>query len=312
MSLPRQAKPITPSFMKQTKSLGYACALFATLIWSGNFVIARGLGDIIPPISLAALRWSTATFVILPFAAPIIWRERAILRRHLPHLIISALIGITVFNSFIYIAAHTTDALNMTLIATTTPAFVVVLARIFLGEPITRNRMIGLISAVVGIITLVTRGDYTVLRDLAFRVGDIWMLAAGFLWAVYSIHLKKKPQEINQYAYLGTTFFIGLLPLIPAALLEQAYYPAWSLTPTAIGAVLYIGVGASLISYILWTKAVTIVGPTTSSFIYYSLPAFCGIEAYFILGETATWAHAIGFVFIFGGILVATHPKLNR
>ncbi len=298
--------------MKQTKTIGYACALLATLIWSGNFIIARGLGDIVPPISLAALRWSTATFVLFPFAAPIIWRERHILRKHIPHLIVSALIGVTIFNTFIYTAAHTTDALNMTLIATTTPAFVVVLSRIFLGEPITRPRMIGLLAAVVGIVTLVTRGDYTVLRDMNFRVGDIWMLAAGFLWAAYSIHLKKKPQEINQYAYLGTTFFLGVLPLIPAALFEQAYYPTWALSPTAMGSILYIGIGASLISYILWTKAVTIVGPTTSSFIYYSLPAFCGIEAYLILGEAVTWAHAVGFVFIIGGILIATHPRFNR
>lgn len=298
--------------MKETKTIGYFCALLATAIWSGNFIIARGLGDIVPPVSLAALRWSTATAIILPFALPIMWRQRALLKRHAGHLLVSALIGVTVFNTFIYIAAHTTDALNMTLIATTTPAFVVIFSRIFLGEPITRNRMVGVLSAVVGIVTLVTRGEYTVLRDLAFRVGDIWMVGAGLLWALYSIHLKRKPQEINQYAYLGTTFLIGVLPLIPAAMLEQTYYPPWHLTPAAMGSVLYIGLGASLISYFLWTKAVTLIGPTTASFIYYSLPAFCGIEAYFILNESATWAHAVGFLFIFGGILVATHPRFNR
>lgn len=298
--------------MKDMKSVGYLCALLATIIWSGNFIIARGLGEIVPPITLAALRWSTATLVLLPLAWPSLWRERALLRKHLPHLVISALIGVTVFNSLIYIAGHTTNALNMALIATTTPAFVVVLARVFLGEPITFNRLIGLAAATLGITTLITRGDFTVLRTLDFHVGDIWMLGAAFLWAAYSIHLKKRPMEISQYAYLGSTFLMGLLPLIPAAFIEQTMVPAWHLTPPTMAAILYIGIGASLIAYGLWTKAVSTVGPTTASIIYYSLPAFSGIEAYFLLNEPVTTAHMIGFAFILSGIIVATHPRFNK
>ena len=134
--------------MERTKTIGYICALLATLIWSGNFIIARGLGDILPPITLAAMRWTTATLVLLPFAAAVMWRERAALRKHMVHLFFSALLGVTIFNTLIYIAAHTTDALNLTLIATTTPAFVVILSRIFLGEPITRFRAIATIQVI--------------------------------------------------------------------------------------------------------------------------------------------------------------------
>jgi len=298
--------------MANASLIGSLCALVATLIWSGNFIVARGLGDIIPPVTLAAMRWSTGTIVLLPFAARIMWRERDLLRKHWKHLLISALLGVTTFNTIIYTAAHTTNAMNLTLIATTTPVFVIILSRIFLGEPITRNRAIGLVIAVTGIFTLVTRGDFAVLQEMDFRVGDIWMLLAGFIWAVYSILLRKKPAEINQYAYLGTTFLVGVLPLIAAAILEQTIAPQFELTPTVIGSVLYIGVGASLVSYILWTKAVTSVGPVTSSLIYYFLPAFCGIEAYLFLNEPVTWVHGAAFLLIVGGIVLATHPRFNR
>ena len=297
--------------MKRTVTIGSACALLATLIWSGNFIVARGLGDVIPPITLATLRWATATCALLPFAIGIMWRERTVLRTHWLHLSISAILGVTVFNTLIYTAAHTTAALNLTLIATTTPVFIIILSRIFLGEPITRSRAIGLVVAVAGIVTLVTRGDYGVLRDLAFSIGDLWMLLAGFIWAVYSIIIKKKPAEVNQYAYLGTTFLLGLIPLIPAAFIEQSFCPPWSMTPTIMGSVLYIGIGASLISYILWTKAVTAIGPVMASMIYYSLPAFSGIEAYLFLGEPVTWIHAAAFLLIFSGIILATHPRFN-
>ncbi len=114
-------------------------------------------------------------------------------------------------------------------------------------------------------------------------------MLAGRLYLGGVFHTSEKEAcEINQYAYLGTTFLVGVLPLIAAALVEQSIAPQLDLTPTVIGSVLYIGVGASLVSYILWTKAVTTVGPVTSSLIYYSLPAFCGIEAYLFLGEPVT------------------------
>lgn len=298
--------------MPRTSLIGSICALLATLIWSGNFIVARGLGDVIPPVTLATLRWGTATVILLPFAAATMWRQRTALRANWKHMLVSAFLGVTVFNTLIYIAAHTTEAMNLTLIATTTPVFIIVLSRMFLGEPITRNRAIGLTVAVFGIVTLVTRGDFSVLRELDFRIGDLWMLLAGFIWAVYSIIIKRKPADVDPYAYLGTTFLIGVLPLIPAAQIEQSLAPQLDLTPTVIGSVLYIGIGASLVSYILWTKAIMMVGPVISSLIYYSLPAFCGIEAYLFLNEPITMIHGAAFLLIVSGIVLATHPRFNK
>ena len=166
--------------------------------------------------------------------------------------------------------------------------------------------------AVAGIVTLVTRGDFGVLMELEFRIGDLWMLLAGLLWAVYSIILRKKPTDMNQTAYLGSTFLIGVLPLIPAALMEQTLAPQWNMTLPVMGSILYIGLGASLMSYMLWTRAVTAIGPVNSSLIYYSLPLFAGIEAYLFLGEPITWTHLTSFLLIVGGIVLATHPRFNR
>lgn len=300
-----------PTLMLSPTALGSLCALMATLIWSGNFIVARGLGDVVPPMTLAALRWGTATVVLLPFAARIMWRERDALKRHWKHLLISALLGVTVFNTLIYTAAHTTAAMNLTLIATTTPVFVIVLSRLFLGERITPLRAVGLMIAVSGIVTLVTRADFDVLLNLDFHVGDIWMLLAGFVWAVYSIILKKKPADINQYAYLGTTFLVGVLPLLVGTMIEQTVSPQWNLTLPVMGSVLYIGIGASLVSYVLWTRAMETIGPVIASLIYYSLPAFCGLEAYLFLGEPITWIHGLAFTLIMTGIVLATHPRFN-
>ncbi|MBG0789584.1 MAG: DMT family transporter [Desulfovibrionaceae bacterium] len=290
----------------ENRPLGFAYALLAVTIWSGNFILASGLADTIPPIALAALRWSCAVVVFLPFAWRHLRRDWPAIRSHKLSLAVAAVTGVSLFNTLVYLSAHTTDTVNMALIASTTPVFVVVLSRIFLGEPISRLRAAGLVVAIAGMAVIATRGSLHILLDLTFREGDLWMVFAGLLWAVYSILVKRKPPEISQHSYLAVIFMAGAIPLIPAAFLEQPYYPAWSLTPAIIGATLYIGVGASLAAFFLWNSAIMAIGPGTASLFQYFIPVFSGIGAYFLIGQPITVAHIIGFVLIFSGVFLAT------
>lgn len=295
--------------MTHRKSYGFLYALLAVSIWSGNFIIASGFVDALPPITLAALRWITATIAFLPFAWKHIKEEKISIRQNLLPLSVAAFTGVTLFNTLVYISARTTDTINMALFATTTPIFVVILSRVFLGEAISFLRTLGLAVAISGMLTIATRGDLSVLMEMTFRAGDLWMLLAGMLWAIYSILVKKKSSGISQFSFLGVCFFLGALPLIPAAIIEQQFYPAWELTPAVIGAVLYIGIGASLAAFFLWNSAVMIIGPGTSSLFQYFMPVFSGIGSFFLLGQPITIAHLIGFVLIVSGVVLATRSR---
>jgi drug/metabolite transporter (DMT)-like permease len=81
------------------------------------------------------------------------------------------------------------------------------------------------------------------------------------------------------------------------------------LSPTALGAVLYIGLGASLISFALWNKAVSSIGPARSAFVYYTLPVFSGLNAYLLLGESIGWVHGLSGILIFIGIVMASRSQ---
>jgi drug/metabolite transporter (DMT)-like permease len=295
--------------MPQKYIIGYGYALLAVIIWSGNFVIASGFVDDLPPITLAALRWLAAAVAFLPFVYRQILKEKeAILAWKWP-MLAASLTGITLFNTLVYVSARTTDTLNMALFASATPIFVVILSRLFLRERISPLRAVGLAIAVLGMLTIATRGDLDVLLHMTFRVGDLWMLLAGLLWAVYSILVKKKPLNVSPLSFLGTTFALGLIPLIPAAILEQQYCAPWSFTPGIVGAILYVSLGASLAAFFLWNSAVTAIGPATSSLFQYFLPVFSGIAAYFLLGQPITVPHAVGFVLILTGVVLATRTR---
>lgn len=285
---------------------GFLCALGATIIWSGNFIVARGLFDSVQPATLAFLRWGTAFAALLPLAAVPAWRERQVIRRHFIFLLITALLGVTLFNTLIYLAARSTSALNLALISTTSPMFMLLLARMFLGEAVTPARLAGMAAAVCGVALLVTRGELSRLASLQFAAGDLLMLSAAVLFAAYSILVRRKPRELGQASFLLSTFGLGVLCLAPWAAWEVLRSGLPSPTPHIVGAVLYIGIGASLAAFFLWNKAVAALGPSRAGIIYYSLPAFSGLEAFLLLGEPVGWAHLASGLLILGGILVAT------
>lgn len=132
---------------------GYLFALLATVVWSGNFVVARSLAGALSPVELSFWRWSIAFLTILPFAGRSLLRSLPLVRGTWGKVILMALLGITCFNTFIYQAGHTTDATNMSLLATASPIVMAAIAHLFLRERLSRFQFFGLCGALCGVIT---------------------------------------------------------------------------------------------------------------------------------------------------------------
>ncbi len=289
---------------------GYLFAIGATVLWSGNFIIARGLSESIPPISLAFWRWVVAVIVFLPFALKPLIAEWDILKKNIPYLSIIALLGITVFNTLIYLAGHTTTAINLSLISITFPVFIVILSRFFFRELITVNKAVGIIIVAIGVILLITKGSPSRLLHLSFAIGDVWMLAAAMIFAVYSILLKRKPEQLSIWALQLSTFILGLMFLFPFYMWEYIIAPPVAFDAKTVGSILYVGIFASLCAFVLWHKAIVAVGPSKAGMIYYTLPLFSGFLAYLFLREDISMVHFYSMLLIVSGILTANY-ELN-
>lgn len=259
---------------------GYLYAVGATALWSGNFIIARGLNDSIPPISLAFWRWVVAVIVFLPFALKPLIAQRDVLKKNIGYLAVTALLGITTFNTLIYLAGHTTTALNLSLISITFPVFIVILSRLFFGEQITINKGIGILLVATGVVLLVTKGNLADLTNISFAIGDVWMLIAAIIFAVYSILIRRKPEGLSIWSFQLSTFILGLVFLFPFFLWEYTIFPTIEFDAKTFGSILYVGIFASLSAFVLWNKAIMVIGPTKAGMIYYTLPLFSGILAY--------------------------------
>ena len=286
---------------------GYLFAIAATAIWSGNFIVARGLNETIPPITLAFCRWLVAVIVFLPFALKPLVAEWDILKKNMGYLSVTSLLGITIFNTLIYFAGHTTTAVNLSLISITFPIFIVIFSRIFFREQITLNKGIGIVLVVTGVVLLITRGSLSSLVNISFALGDLWMLLAAIIFAIYSLLLRSKPQQLSIWAFQAGTFILGLIFLFPFFVWEYTTTPSIQFDTSAILSILYVGIFASLSAFILWNKAVVAVGPSKAGMVYYTLPLFSGFLAHFFLKEDITILHFYSALLIASGILTANY-----
>ena len=297
---------------RQNTYKGILFAILATIIWSGNFIVARGVSKEIPPVSLAFYRWLTGTLIIAPFAFKQLNREKEIIFKNWKYLFWISLFGITIYNTLIYIAGKTLPAINLALIGTTSsPVLSILLAAIFLKEVIKPLRVVGLVICISGILLLLSKGYWSNLVHFHFSAGDWWILAAALSFAIYNILVRKKPPGISPLSFLLATFALGTLLLFPAFLFETTIAPPIIWGPSLIIVILYLGLGNSVLSFLFWNSAIGKLGAARTALFGNLIPIFSSIEAVLILGEKITFIHIISGALVIGGLILANLAKSN-
>ncbi len=292
-----------------TTTKGFALALFAVMLWAGNFVAARAIAFDIPPMHMNFYRWVVAFLCVVPFAVGPVRREWALLKRHLPYLALMGFVGVTCLNAFFYKAGSTTSSINMVLFVPSAPIIIMVLSRIFCGEPITTRRMLGLIIILVGLFSLISRGDWDNLLNFRISMGDLWSIAGVSSFGLYSFLSRYRPSAISATSFIASTFALGIVFCLPVLFWEMHTLPSFTWNTDVSIAVLYSGIGCSSIAYLAWAKAIDALGPVTAGMIYYSIPLFTALEGVLILGEQVTLLHVWGGGLMLFGIALATFCK---
>jgi drug/metabolite transporter (DMT)-like permease len=291
-------------------SIGAGLAVLATLIWSGNFIIARGVIKDIPPVSLAFYRWLLATVIILPFAWKYFIPELKIIKSNIGFLLLAAVTGVSLFNTLVYIAGHSTSVINMALLGTcSSPVMSVIFARIFLKERITRLRIAGMIICIAGVLLLLSNGSFETLLSFSFTKGDWWILAAAFSFAIYNTSVKKKPAAMNPVNFLFVIFGIGTVILLPFYLYELKNTGGFAINLSNLSAILYLGLGASVICFLIWNKAIRNLGSGRTALFGNLIPVFSSIEAVILLNEKISSIHWISFILVVAGLVIASMKK---
>lgn len=286
---------------------GIGLAVLAAVIWSGNFIIARSISPIVPPVMLAFLRWFFATLIIAPIAWNKFQQEKALIWQHKGYFILTSFMGFTCYNVFLYIAGHYTTAINLALIGSiSAPIFAVVIAKLIFKEHIPFQRVIGLALCVIGIVTLIAQGSLQRLITFRFAIGDLWSLLGAFTFAVYNNLTKYKPKGVSDLGFLFSGFMLGTTMLVPFVIAEHFIIPTnIPFNFTVVGSVAYLSIGCSVLSYLFWNRSIHLIGPSRTVLFGNLIPILSTIEAVVLLGEQFTSIHIISGIIVLIGLVIA-------
>jgi len=284
----------------------YVLLIFAVLFWSGNFIVGRGIHNEIPPMTLAFWRWAVALLIILPFSLGHIVHQFDIIRRNLIILTVLAILSVTNFSIFIYMALKLSTATNTVLINSMIPIFIVMVSWLGFKERITLRQSIGIAISLVGLIFIIANGNLSTLISVRFSKGDLWTICAGISWALYSVLLRKCPIELNSLSFLATLIIIGTLFISPFYIWEMSTGKTMNISQASIGSIVYVALFASILGYIFWNKAIQIIGANKTGIFIHLMPVFSIILAIIFLDEKLRGYHIKGTILIFSGILLTT------
>ena len=301
-----------------TQRLTARTALLLTLpplLWAGNAVVGRLMVGEIPPITFNLLRWVAGFALLLPLAAWVLRRDSP-LWPHWGRMALLGLLGMGSYNALQYMALKTSTPLNVTLVGSSMPIFMLGLGRLLYGARISRQQWWGVALSTAGVLTVLTRGDWSQLLALKLVAGDVLMLLATATWAWYSWLLTKPPANQPDPPALRNNWSAWLMAQVIPGLMWSALFSGveWAVVPDLhihwgwplAAALAYVALGPSLLAYFCWGRGVSLAGPQVAGFFVNLTPLFAALLSAAVLGELPKLYHAAAFALIVGGIVVSS------
>jgi drug/metabolite transporter (DMT)-like permease len=285
------------------------CAFF----WSGNFIVGKfaTLYEV-PPLTLNFFRWLIVWIILIPFTLRDILKNIKVIKNNFYSILLMSITSISVFNSVIYYSLNFTQVLNGALMISIIPILIIFISFIFGTEKINFSQILGLILSVIGVTIIVTRLDFAKLIHLDLNKGDLWLLVAMLSWAIYSTMLITQKTGLKYLSFMTVIVSIGLIFLFPQFLFEFNNNQVIKFNIPVIFITSYVVFFAGIGSYVLWNKAVVIVGPNKAGIFLHLMPVFSSFMAIFLFNEKLMNFHIIGAIIIITGIYLSSKKSVAR
>ena len=272
---------------------------------ASNIIVARGGVEYVPPVSLAFWRWLTVFLILTPFFFEKIIKKKKQFKSESLKLFFLGLTGCGICGAFPFIAGMSTTMANMGIIYTSSPIFIILLSVLFFRDKINLSRILGLIICLLGVLTIICKGDLTYLINFKFTSGDLWMIGAAIGWAVYSIFLINWKSSFSLMARFTLIAFFGAISLFPFYLIEESFFFNTSFNSNFIFWVLFAAISPGIIAFTLYTKVQKYVGASLAGFTLYIFSIYSAIYGIILFDEILLSFHYYGATLVFIGVYLA-------
>ena len=281
-----------------------------SIFWAFNTVAGRAAVGEVSPFLIVSVRWFFVSIILSILCRNQLIETWSILNKKIKWLIFMGLFGFTGFNSAYYVAAHDTIAINLGLVQGTMPAFIIIIAWIWLKDKINFTQFLGVLITFIAVLIVVCSGNFNALIELELNSGDIVMIFACTLYAIYAVGLRKKP-KISALPLLTFFAYIAFLGSLPGLIYE--IYSNQLILPGQKGFIILgvIIIFPSFLAQIFFMKGVEKIGPSRSGLYTNLVPVFSSLLAVFFLGEEFQFFHLLSLIMIFTGIYLFEYNQVK-
>jgi drug/metabolite transporter (DMT)-like permease len=306
MTIPAPAPP-APSPIRWLNNQPYLLLSLTSLFWAGNIVLARYVGGHVPPMTLSCVRWIGAFAMLLPFAWPHLKQDWPALRARLPLMVGLSATGFAFNNAISYWALQYTEALNALLIQSSGPLFVALWSLLLFGIRLSIAQFVGIMISLVGVLTILLRGELAALVNIQFNRGDVMFGGAVLSFGLYSALITRRPSS-HPLSLICFTIGCGALLLLPFSVWE--FWNGIRLQPDALtlATVAYVMIFPSTLAYLCFNRGIALIGPNRASPFLHLVPVFGSAMAILLLGEQPRLFHLTGYLLVLAGVVIASRP----
>jgi drug/metabolite transporter (DMT)-like permease len=283
----------------------YLLLSLTSLFWAGNIVLLRYVAGHVPPMTLSCVRWIGALILLWPFARPHFAKDWPVLRARLPLLVLLSATGFAYNNAVSNISLQYTQALNALLIQSSGPLFVALWSLILFGVRLTAAQLAGIAISLLGVLTIILRGDFSTLAAIHFNKGDLMFASAVLAFGLYSALMARRPAT-HPLSLMCFTMGCGSLLLLPFSIWE--YLNGFTLKADALTAMTlaYLVIFPSALAYMFLNRGIALIGPNRASPFLHLIPVFGSAMAILLLGEEPHLFHLAGYVLVLAGVIIAS------
>ena len=280
------------------------------LLWAGNAIVGRLVRDAMPPMTLNLVRWVLALAVLVPLGRAVFRNGSGVLANWRRYALLG-LLSVGLYNSLQYLALQSSTPINVTLVASGVPVWMLLVGRLFYGVPVRRKQVVGAVLSILGVLVVLCRGDVHQLLGLRLVIGDLYMILATIAWSFYSWMLMQQKDapglRADWAAFLLAQVGYGVLwsaALAGGEWALQDVHIAWSWPLAA--ALLYVALGPAILAMRCWGAGVQRAGPSIGAFFINLTPLFTALLSSAFLGEAPHLYHVLAFAMIVGGIAMSS------
>ena len=285
-------------------SIAYLVLMATLLLWSGNWIVARAVRDEIAPGIATVGRLLVVLLILAPFAYRGLREKIGKLEKQgWQILCILGFLGGGLHLGLQWLGLHYTTATSGILYLSTSPLFILLLARPLLGEAIGARQWLGVAVSFMGIFLIATQGR---IQALSFNIGDLMALGSMAMWAGYTVFLRLRRDTLEIPEFLVVICTFGLLFMLPWVSFEILTGTKAELSTAGALAVLYSAVGSLLLAYAGWSYVVTRLGAARAGVTMHLMPGIGVVLSMIFLGEYPRWFHGAGIALILAGVVLSS------